>query len=384
MFYLGFILNKLKQFLTLELIKKTFIFVFFMALSACEFVEGLNESLSSDRDLEKTEYVSASEYDQMMSSGLLMIDGVSEELTKEGMSLSDVEKFKLETKTELNKQATALCVDVNLASESSSKEINPFSSAAEVVLKATGEIYSAKLAEVKTAEEIQKGIKSLIIKTSETLKAIQTTASRAGYGERYFSDTIAQISGDSLALLESLGIENADVDSIITDVCSGIIQAVGDDLLSSRETLVKKVMSGVVMGARKKSSPLDSDQTIEIAMNISNAHLETEFDAEVEKDFESVCGTIVGTATEAFDDSIGYAMDVLVEVAIVKYKKPDDQIVSLITGIDGKYEDNGVDIPSDIDTIFDPFKILVRLVSENKLESDRAENLKNLINQQKE
>ena len=63
------------------------------------------------------------------------------------------------------------------------------------------------------------------------------------------------------------------------------------------------------MGARKKSSPLGSGKTIELAMNIGNSHLDTEFDAGVEKDFESICGTIVATASEAFDDSMGYAME---------------------------------------------------------------------------
>ena len=133
------------------------------------------------------------------------------------------------------------------------------------------------------------------------------------------------------------------------------------------------------MGARKKSSPLESGKTIEIAMSISNTHLDTEFDVGVEQDFESVCGTIVGTASESFDDSMGYAMDVIIEVAIVKYENPNEQIVSLVTGIGDKYDENGVDVPEDIDTIFDPYKILDRLVAEGKLLVDRADVLKELI-----
>ena len=72
-----------------------------------------------------------------------------------------------------------------------------------------------------------------------------------GYGERYFSDAIAQITGDSLGLFEKLGVDDNEFDSAIGDVCSEIIGAMEEGFLSSKASVVDKVMSGVVMGSRK-------------------------------------------------------------------------------------------------------------------------------------
>lgn len=338
-------------------------------------------------------FSSSSVNGQIQMSGALMFQSIAKELKTQGFELSDIEEIAASTEKKL-----AIAGSLAIESESSGSSLsltsskkrskNPLSLAGGVVINSVsyGILTSEKSKKVKKDYKLLTKIANSAHKSLKTIKEEKSLAS--SLGDNVFEGAVSKITGSAIGLVDDFGVEADELNDVMKEVTGEFIETLkADGVLKSNADIAKKVISGLAQGATniKMDNVTMTDAANpatlanSLAFDIYNEETGAELSKDNPEDFDILAGVILEGAVESMDDSVSDAIEAVMEVAVVVYNKPPEELASVVERLSDVYEEAGVEIPQEIDEYVTNDELIEEFVAEGVMTAEEAETLETLV-----